>query len=152
LNGSPGAQATGGTGGPGIVILSYVNTSTISAITYAYGGSTGTTQGGASGGGVVGQGFTATSTTGAGAYSSTGTGIYSQVTGTQVTYGAGGAATGGSPGGTNTGNGGSAPGGTGGPGIVYVRYLGSQRGSGGTVSTVGTYTLHTFTSTGVYIA
>jgi hypothetical protein len=91
-------------------------------------------------------------TAGAGAYSSTGTGIFSQVTGAQVTYGAGGAATGSSPGGTNTGNGGSAPGGTGAPGVVYIRYQGGQRGTGGAVSTVGTYTLHTFVSTGTFTA
>jgi hypothetical protein len=36
--------------------------------------------------------------------------------------------------------------------VGYVRYPGGQRGSGGTVSTVGTYTLHTFISTGTYIA
>jgi hypothetical protein len=89
---------------------------------------------------------------GGGALSSTGTGIYSQVTGAQVTYGAGGIASGSSPGGTNTGNGGSAPNGTGAPGVVYIRYPGSQRGSGGSVSTVGTYTLHTFVSTGTYTA
>jgi len=147
-----------GNGGPGIVILSYAYTSTFytvnsgSAIAFAFGGFAGTATGGASGGGVVGQGFAASSTLGAGAYSAAGTGIYSQVTGAQITYGAGGAATGSSPGGTNTGNGGSAPGGTGAPGVVYIRYTGGQRGTGGTVSTVGTYTLHTFISTGTYTA
>jgi len=145
-----------GNGGPGIVILSYAYTSTFytvnsgSAIAFAFGGFAGTATGGASGAGIVGQGFTAGSTLGAGAYSAAGTGIYSQVTGAQITYGAGGAATGSSPGGTNTGNGGSAPGGTGAPGVVYIRYTGGQRGTGGTVSTVGTYTLHTFISTGTY--
>jgi hypothetical protein len=36
--------------------------------------------------------------------------------------------------------------------VIYIRYPGGQRGTGGTVSTVGTYTLHTFISTGTYQA
>lgn len=145
-------QGGSGAGGNSYIALSTVSTSSSTAIAYAYGGSAGTTAGGPSGGGIVGQGFTAGSSAGAGAYSSTGTGIFSQVTGAQVTYGAGGSATGSSPGGTNTGNGGSAPGGTGAPGVVYIRYPGTQKGTGGSVSTVGTYTLHTFVSTGTYTA
>jgi len=39
--------------------------------------------------------------------------------------------------------------GAGGSGIVIVRYLGSQRATGGTVTTVGSYTIHTFTQTGI---
>jgi hypothetical protein len=68
----------------------------------------------------------------------------------------------GNPGTANTGGGGggatSAPssggpfGGSGGSGIVIIRYLGSQRGSGGTVTSSGGYTIHTFTSSGTYIA
>jgi hypothetical protein len=42
-------------------------------------------------------------------------------------------------------------GGAGGSGKVVIRYLGSQKGSGGTVTTDGTYTYHTFTSSGTYI-
>ena len=38
--------------------------------------------------------------------------------------------------------------GTGGSGIVIVRYLGPQRAIGGTVSSVGGYTIHTFTTVG----
>jgi hypothetical protein len=91
-------------------------------------------------------------TAGAGATSSTGSGIYSLVTGAPTQFAQGGAATGSSPGGTNTGNGGSAPGGTGAPGVVYIRYQGGQRASGGSVSSVGTYTLHTFVSTGTFTA
>jgi hypothetical protein len=33
---------------------------------------------------------------------------------------------------------------------VIIAYLGAQRGSGGTVTTVGSYTVHTFTGTGIY--
>ncbi len=78
--------------------------------------------------------------------------------------GGGGAGTGsnstGAAGTTNTGGGGGsggysaggAPGGAGGSGIVIVAYLGSQRGTGGTVSSSGGYTYHTFTTSGTFTA
>jgi hypothetical protein len=54
----------------------------------------------------------------------------------------------------NTGNGGDGQGGglptNGGSGVVIVRYLGSQRGSGGTVTSVGGYTYHSFTTSGTF--
>jgi hypothetical protein len=53
----------------------------------------------------------------------------------------------------NTGGGGGGgfnTGGNGGSGIVIVAYLGAQRGTGGTVTTVGSYTLHSFTTTGTF--
>ena len=64
----------------------------------------------------------------------------------------------GSPGGTNTGGGGGGAnqpatntgGGAGGSGIVIVRYPGSQRATGGTVTSVGGYTIHTFTTSGTF--
>lgn len=37
---------------------------------------------------------------------------------------------------------------TGTQGVVIIRYTGLQRGTGGTVTTVGNYTVHTFTTTG----
>jgi len=59
---------------------------------------------------------------------------------------------------TNTGGGGGGAGssngtygGNGGSGIVIIRYLTSAygtRGSGGTITTIGGYTIHTFTSSG----
>ena len=63
-------------------------------------------------------------------------------------------------GGTNTGGGaGGGQGGIGSPqfanggsGIVILRYPGAQRGSGGTVTSAGGYTIHTFTSSGTYTA
>ena len=59
-------------------------------------------------------------------------------------------------GGTNTGGGGGGgqSGGpaSGGSGIVIIRYSGSQRGTGGTVTSSGGYTYHTFTSSGTYTA
>jgi hypothetical protein len=41
---------------------------------------------------------------------------------------------------------------SGGSGIVIVRYLGAQRGTGGTVSSSGGYTIHTFTESSTYTA
>jgi len=58
----------------------------------------------------------------------------------------------------NTGSGGggsgsnSANGGAGGSGVVIIRYSGAQRGTGGTVTSSGGYTIHTFTSSGTYTA
>jgi hypothetical protein len=40
----------------------------------------------------------------------------------------------------------------GGSGIVILRYLGAQRGTGGSVTSAGGYTIHTFTSSGTYTA
>jgi hypothetical protein len=72
--------------------------------------------------------------------------------------------TAGTPGDTNTGSGGggggnqgiggttSSNGGNGGSGVVIIRYIGAQRGTGGTVTASGGYTIHTFTSSGTYTA
>jgi hypothetical protein len=43
-------------------------------------------------------------------------------------------------------------GGAGGSGLVILRYLGAQRGSGGNVTSSGGFTYHTFTSSGSFIA
>ena len=61
-------------------------------------------------------------------------------------------------GGANTGGGGGAgthydrdnKGGDGGSGIVVIRYAGPQKATGGTVTTVGTDTVHMFTSNGTF--
>ena len=75
--------------------------------------------------------------------------------------GNGGSAANGSSATTNTGSGGGGggfspsnaySGGNGASGIVIVRYSGTQRGTGGTVSSSGGYTYHTFTSSGTYTA
>ena len=83
--------------------------------------------------------------------------------GTQGTGGSGGGGNGSNTGAgnnatANTGGGGGgtgkdntgAVGGNGGSGTVIIRYSGSQRGTGGTVTSVGGYTYHTFTSSGTY--
>jgi hypothetical protein len=38
----------------------------------------------------------------------------------------------------------------GGSGIVIVRYLGAQRATGGTITSSGGYTIHTFTTSGTF--
>ena len=59
--------------------------------------------------------------------------------------------TGGGGGGTGySGYGGGGTSAIGGSGIVIVRYPGSQRASGGTVTSVGGYTIHTFTASGTF--
>ena len=64
----------------------------------------------------------------------------------------------GNPGGTNTGGGGgggnwnNANGAAGGSGIVIIRYQGTQRATGGTITSNSGYTIHTFTSSGSFVA
>jgi hypothetical protein len=36
--------------------------------------------------------------------------------------------------------------------VVIIRYAGPQRGTGGTVTSTGGFTYHTFTTSGTYIA
>jgi hypothetical protein len=90
--------------------------------------------------------------------------------GTFTSGGAGGGGAGGgnanTPGGNGTANrggggGGTAgsasagsaqPGGNGSSGIVIIRYAGTQKGSGGTVTSASGYTYHTFTTSGTFTA
>jgi hypothetical protein len=72
-----------------------------------------------------------------GALSGNGTGI----SGTAYTGGGGGA---------GSYIGGSNSGGAGGSGIVIIRYLGTTKATGGTITSNGGYTIHTFTSSGVF--
>ena len=97
-----------------------------------------------------------------------GNGMSSNISGSSMTYAAGGAGgssvghTNGSNGADNTGNGGvggqggnyttNATGGVGGSGIVIIRYLdsGGQQATGGTVTHIGGYYIHTFMSSGTF--
>lgn len=91
-----------------------------------------------------------------------GAGVASSITGTSVTRAAGGSgyqqstATTGSNGANSGGGGSFATGGNannaGNSGVVILRYPGAQRGTGGTVTSSGGYTIHTFTSSGTYSA
>ena len=74
------------------------------------------------------------------------------ITGSAVSYSGGGTTRSGSSGGGNQGHGGggqhwSTPG-NGGSGRVVIRYFGAVRGTGGNISTVGTDTVHDFTTSG----
>lgn len=138
-------------------------------------GSTGLNQwGGGGGGGASAVGSAASANIGGNG----GDGTASSISGSSVTYAGGGggggygttSGTGGTGGGGNGGTGSGASsatantggggggvgtggtGGAGGSGIVIIRYLGSQRGTGGTVTSSGGYTIHTFTSSGTFVA
>lgn len=80
-----------------------------------------------------------------------GAGLSSNITGSSVTYAAGGrGSTSGETGTANTGNGGG--GANGGSGIVVIRYTTADypRCTGGTITTSGSDTIHTFTSNGTF--
>lgn len=147
---------------------------------YAGGSSSGdnNTSGGGGGAGAVGGTNTANSISGSGGIgylsSISGTATYyagGGGGGARNGYSAGSGGLGGGVNGTsvsttptaspaNTGGGGGGSGysgtfvngGAGGSGIVIISYLGSQRGTGGTVTSSGGYTIHTFTSSGTYTA
>lgn len=122
--GQAGTTVKGGNGGIG------VESSVDGAATYRAGGGGGSAFGAASGG---------TGGTGGGGNGSSGQGV------------AGTANTGGGGGGSER-TGANNPGGAGGSGIVIVRYPGAQRGTGGTVTSAGGYTIHTFTASGSFTA
>ena len=119
------APSTTQGGNGGIGVQSSIN----GTATYRAGGGGGGVRGGSNSSGGLGGG-------GAGSATTSGT------AGTANTGGGGG-----SMGGTSTG-----AGGTGGSGVVILRYLGSQIGTGGTVTSAGGYTIHTFTSSGTFTA
>jgi prepilin-type N-terminal cleavage/methylation domain-containing protein len=125
-SGSAGAS-DGGVGGPGV-------TNAYSGASVVYGG------GGGGGGGING---------GAGGIGGGGRGSNS-ADGSPVNPTAGTANRGGGGGGPANRNGVQIGGMPGGSGIVIIRYAGAQRGTGGTVSSSGGYTIHTFTSSGTY--
>ena len=72
--------------------------------------------------------------------------------GTAASAGTANTGGGGGGGGMNSAGSVGSAGGNGGSGIVIIRYLGAQRATGGTVTSAGGYTIHTFTSSGTYTA
>src|SRR5215217_346283 len=134
--------------------------------------------GGGGGAGAVGATAPNTVNFGAAPGAAGGAGVASSISGTSTVYGSGGGGGGnGSPGGNggsgagtggnsdvpnatsaiaNRGGGGggggstetTGAGGAGGSGIVIIRYPGAPRGTGGTITTVGSDTVHTFTANG----
>jgi hypothetical protein len=163
--GSGGSGQQNGTGGAGTVGQGYAGgTGSASSPGWGTGGGGGAgaagTNGTASAGGVGGIGtlFTITSTYyGGGGGGAVGSG-YPAAAGGLGGGGAGGSGATGTNGTANTGGGGggtginNVAGSAGGSGIVIIAYLGSQRGTGGAVTSVGGYTIHTFTSSGTYTA
>lgn len=101
--------------------------------------SSGTYYAGGGGGGVVGTGTKGTGGIGGGGDGCISTANSPGSNGTANTGGGGGAANG------------SGKGGNGGAGICVIRYIGGTRGSGGTITSSGGYTYHTFTSSGTFV-
>ena len=104
----------------------------------------GTTYAGGGGGGCYNGGAPGSGGSGGGGSTGTYTGAVNGVAGTTNTGGGGSA--------VNSAPGSSGTGGNGGSGIVIIAYLGSQRGTGGTITSAGGYTYHTFTTSGTYTA
>ena len=169
-SGGGGSGVSGTAGGTGTVGQGYAGAAGIVGTNNRAGG-------GGGGSGAVGASPPSNGDTGG--YG--GVGASSTISGTTVYYGGGGgggtagavaaglggnggggngglSTTNGSAGTANTGGGGgggssiTTSGGAGGSGIVIISYLGSQRGTGGTVTSSGGYTIHTFTSSGTYNA
>lgn len=103
------------------------------------GGGAGNTSGNGANGGPGGSG-------GGGAGGSPGS--VNGTAGTSNTGGGGGGGSGGPQGSSGTPGNGAA----GGSGVVIIRYLGVQRATGGTVTSSGGYTYHTFTTSGTFTA
>lgn len=144
--GAPGTNGlAGGSGGGGGSTLSG---STIggaaTGLGYAgAGGSPSGTWGGGGGAGGVALGTKA------------GPGVASSISGMSLNYSRGGDGTGSidlTPGcgGTIGNSADDGAGGAGRDGVVIIRYFGPQRATGGTVTSFGGYTIHTFTSDGVF--
>ena len=124
--GTNGTSTVGGNGGAGTA-----NSISGSSVSYAGGG---------------GAGVQASNTAGTGGSGGGGNGTNNDTTAASGTVNTGS----GGGGGGNTAIGGN--GGAGGSGVVIFSYAGSQRGTGGTVTSSGGYTIHTFTSSGTYTA
>lgn len=134
------------------------------------GGGGGSTSALAGGAGTSGQGFAGGTGTsgglggagggagGAASGSTFGPGITNSYSGSSVTYAAGGRVNAGGAGAANTGTGGSSTSSqfadnfAGGSGVVIIRYSGNQRGTGGTITSSGGFTIHTFTTSGTFTA
>jgi len=152
--GGPGSGTTGqgNPGGQGMDGISQYTTGGGGGGAGASGGAASGSQPGPAGSGGTGTAYSisGTSTTYAGG------GGGASNAGPQAGGGAGGGGTGnntgGTNGGTNLGGGGGGGGGTGGSGIVIIQYAGTQRGTGGTYTYTGGYSIHTFTSSATFTA
>ena len=166
---SPGGAGTVGQGNPGGAGASAAN--------YGGGGGGGASGTGGNGsstaGGNGGAGSSSSISGSSVNYAGGGGGCLYDSAGQTANAGGAGGIGGGGPGGvnsravgtagtTNTGGGGGASGGyepttflqgaSGGSGIVIIRYIGTQRATGGTITSSGGYTVHSFTSSGTFVA
>lgn len=140
--GTPVAYGAGGGGGAGAAGVNGSSTNGGNGGAGLNWQSLGTFYAGGGGGGVYGAGTAGTGGNGGG-----GAGSINTSPGTAGTPNTGGGG-GGAAGNTSTNMGGN-----GGSGIVIIRYAGTtQRGQGGTVTTAGGYTYHTFTTSSTFIA
>jgi hypothetical protein len=130
--GAVGGDSTTNSGGNGGI--GYLSNITGTSTYYAGGGGGGDY--GSSNGGIGGQG---------------GGGNVSGGNGSNLPGGNGGTNTGGGGGGSRSATSDSWNGGNGGSGIVIVRYPGSQKATGGTVTTAAGDTLHTFTGNSTFL-
>jgi hypothetical protein len=161
-NGQPGAAGTSGQGFAGGD--SDIGSGGGGGGAGGTGGSGSSNRIGGNGGAGVTSSITGTAVARAGGGGGGATGFYATpAVGGTATAGGGNGASGANAGGTagtaNTGGGGGGPdgdgsslGGAGGSGVVIVRYIGAQKGTGGTVISAGGYTIHTFTSSGTFTA
>jgi hypothetical protein len=123
--GGVGAAGSGSVGGNGGAGLNWQSLGTF----YAGGGGGGATAGAAGSGG-----------SGVGGSGALGSGVNGNNATTNRGGGGGGAAVS------------ASTGGAGSSGIVIIRYIGAQKGTGGTVTSSGGYTYHTFTTSGTFTA
>jgi hypothetical protein len=142
--GGGGAGGAGANSSGGAVVDGGSSTSAYS--TWASATSTGVSGNYAGGGGAGGYAASRTSVGGGGG---AGNGV-NATSGTPT--GGNATANTGSGGGGIGGGGANGTGGAGGSGIVILRYSGAQRATGGTVTSSGGYTYHTFTSSGTFTA
>jgi YD repeat-containing protein len=169
----PHGGQNGGSGGGAGANYSTGGTSGAGTIGQGYKGGDNTiprVSGGGGGAGGPGQSSVNTSRAGAG-----GPGITSSISGSPITYAAGGGGGGFTDGGSyyvaagagtgltpasNTGSGGRGvttdtvngdiPGSAGASGVVILRYPGAPKATGGTITQIGGFTIHTFTTAGTF--
>jgi len=132
--GAPGVAGTTVNGGDGNTIPGNGG----NGLAYSISGTSTYYAGGGGGGGYIGGTYAGTGGLGGGGNGQKSTGQV--VNGTANTGGGGGGADGG----------GNANGGNGGSGIVIVRYPGLPAATGGTITYLNGYTIHTFTSSGTF--
>lgn len=157
-NGSGGSQyrgggggGAGGAGGTGTTNPSVAGNSGGNGVASSITGSS-VVRAGGGGGGTYDNGQGSGTSLALGSGGSGGGGGGGRWTTYTIAAGSGAANTGSGGGGGGGVGTGTASDGAGGSGIAIIRYAGAQRGTGGTVTSSGGYTIHTFTSSGTFTA